>query len=156
MEKHKLIAYLIALLNLINGYFQRDYILNFTNSDFKFFERRRYLGIDKYEFSSLINGLDPRLYSMLFFAIVSFLSSVAFIHFYFQNKKYTVITLWIYIVAYFISVLIFAFAFLFKGGLLGFEFFQNIKNSLSSSFFLLFLIALFIYDGKQKSANESN
>ena len=155
MEKHKLIAYLIAVVNLINGYFQRDYVINFTNSDFKFFEKRRYLGIDKYEFSSLINGLDPRLYSMLFFAIVSFLSSITFIYFYFQSKKYTLITLWIYIVAYIISVLIFAFAFLFKNGLLGFEFFQNIKNSLSSSFFLLFLIALFIYDRKQKSTNES-
>jgi hypothetical protein len=151
-SKNKILSFFLAIINFSVGYAQRDYIVNFLNPKLKLFENREEFGrLATYTFNDLITGTDPRFYSMLIYALLTFGSSIGFVFLFFTQKKYTKIAFLIYSGAYLVAIL---FAGLAKFDALKFlfELSQEIKNSLSSSFFLLFLIALFLFDKKQ---NES-
>jgi RsiW-degrading membrane proteinase PrsW (M82 family) len=154
LSKDKLISYCFALLNFVVGFGQRDFICNVTNPEMQLFVGRNKFFHHTYQFGDLLNGSDPRFYSMFLYAFLTFIFSIGFIYFYFKSNTYTKITLYIFIISYFVSIVVLVISYLLGYFNVGFELFQKIKNSLSSSFFLLFLLAMFIYDSKQKESTK--
>ncbi len=153
-SKQKTIAFLCASINFLVGYAQRDTILNITNPKLNNFIHRNDFGQNGYKVTELISGQDPRGYSMFLYIVFTFVTALGFVHFYFNQKKYTNLTCYIYGFGY-VGVLILTAACQYPPLNFFFEISQEIKNSLSSSFFLLFLIALIIFDKKQHESKKS-
>lgn len=135
---------LIASLLLI-GYIQYSYVINFLNSKQNLLlERKQFVGMN-YNTKTLVSGEDPRAYSMLFYAFSSFILSLGTIWVLFRDKKWAVLTSKIYFFGYFFGLLVLGISVLLSAGDVGFSLFQKIKNALSSSYIIFFLIPLFMY-----------
>ncbi len=151
--KQKILAFVCAAINFIVGYAQRDTIFNVTNTKLSIFIHRNDYGQNGYNIHELLTGQDPRGYSMFLYVVLTFVTALGFVHYYFNSKKYTKITVYIYVFGY-ATVLVFTGLCQYPALRFLFEILQEIKNSLSSSFFLLFLIALITFDKKQHESKK--
>ena len=133
------------------GYLQYSYVLNFTNNEGTILLERNLFVEIPYQGSKLLTGIDPRAYSMLFYATFSATLSILFIRVYFHDVKWTILTIKLYMGAYILSILILGLLYLISYPEAGISIFQKAKNALSSSFIICFLIPLYTYFSKNTS-----
>lgn len=138
------IIMIIALCLMCLGYFQYTFVLNLSlDASAVFLKRSLYAG-KSYDIKLLLSGNDPRFYSMLIYALVSFLGTVALIRLYFFDSTWYLVTVKLYLLIYLILVFILI-GFVFLENQFFMTLFQKIKNAMASPFVILFLIPLFLY-----------
>ena len=157
MNWRRILAIIIIVgLLLILDYLRFTYVLDFFNPFGDVLLSRLDSDFGSMEIVSLIQGEDPRLYSMLFYAFFSLLFTVLLLNIVFELDKWWQFTIYIYVGVYFITFILIGVLVVLSMGDQAYYVFSKVKNVLSSSFVSIFLIPFYKYfdkNGQNKNVN---
>jgi len=146
-----LILFLFLLLGSV-AYHHYLYVIDVT-SDSIFVSRNEFSG-KQLSYSLLIEGKDPRFYSMIIYAFLSVSLTTSIVRFiFYKNLEFAYYTAVIMIGGYALGSAIYLLAYLTGFVDFGFHVFQKLKNALSSGFAVLFFIPFYKYLNDSQSSD---
>ena len=149
----KILLFYLGILLICLGYLHYTYYVNFFSDQYNFLIPRVTASFGVFNIAQIIKGIDPRLYSMLFYLMSSVSLNILFIRLYFNSIVYSK---WVAIAYFFVLIIgaIIAGLVMLVNFDFGLSLLQKLKNSLSSPVLVLFIIPLLIFFKSEKIAQK--